>query len=142
METPSVSEAALLIRAGELSAEDLTRQCLDVVDTENTSLNAFIFIDEEHAITSAREVDRTVLDGRADELGPLAGVPFGVKDLEDCAGMPTTRGSRWFADGPVKSVDSIHVGRCGLADGNRASVAQTTDMYRIHRLHWSVGEPP
>jgi len=111
METPSVSEAALLIRAGELSAEDLTRQCLDAVDTENTSLNAFIFIDEEHAITSAREVDRTVLDGRADDLGPLAGVPFGVKDLEDCAGMPTTRGSRWFADGPVKSVDSIHVGR-------------------------------
>ena len=115
METPSVSEAALLIRAGELSAEELTRQCLDVVDTENTSLNAFIFIDEEHAITSAREVDRTVLDGRADELGPLAGVPFGVKDLEDCAGMPTTRGSRWFADGPAKTVDSIHVARLRAA---------------------------
>jgi aspartyl-tRNA(Asn)/glutamyl-tRNA(Gln) amidotransferase subunit A len=38
-------------------------------------------------------------------------VPFGVKDLEDCAGMPTTRGSRWFANGASKTSDSIHVGR-------------------------------
>ncbi len=52
-----------------------------------------------------------VRDGRAEDLGALAGVPFGVKDLEDCAGMPTTRGSRWFANGPVKSADSMHVGR-------------------------------
>jgi aspartyl-tRNA(Asn)/glutamyl-tRNA(Gln) amidotransferase subunit A len=85
------------------------------VTKENASLNAFVFLDETHALTSANEVDRVVLDGRADELGPLAGVPFGVKDLEDCAGMPTTRGSRWFADGPAKSTDSIHVGRLRMA---------------------------
>ena len=44
-------------------------------------------------------------------LGPLAGVPFGVKDLEDCAGMPTTRGSRWYADAPPADRDDIHVAR-------------------------------
>ncbi len=44
-------------------------------------------------------------------LGPLAGVPFGVKDLEDCAGMPTTRGSRWYADAPPATRDDIHVER-------------------------------
>ena len=38
-------------------------------------------------------------------------MPFGVKDLEDCAGMPTTQGSRWYAKDPPKSSDSIHVGR-------------------------------
>src|SRR5271170_4994121 len=111
MEMPSVRDAARLIRSGELSAEELTRQCLDAIEEENDSLNAFVFIDEEHAIATANAVDRTVIDGRAEELGPLAGVPFGVKDLEDCAGMPTTRGSHWFADGPAKSTDSIHVGR-------------------------------
>jgi aspartyl-tRNA(Asn)/glutamyl-tRNA(Gln) amidotransferase subunit A len=42
-------------------------------------------------------------------------VPFGVKDLDDCAGMPTTRGSRWFADTPSKTVDSIHVARLRAA---------------------------
>ena len=115
MEMPSVNDAARLIRAGELSSEELTRQCLQAVTKENASLNAFVFLDETHALTSANEVDRVVLDGRADELGPLAGVPFGVKDLEDCAGMPTTRGSRWFADGPAKSTDSIHVGRLRMA---------------------------
>ena len=111
MEMPSVNEAATLIHEGELSAQELTQTCLDAVEHENASLNAFVFVDEEHALASARAVDRIVLDGRADDLGPLAGVPFGVKDLDDCAGMPTTRGSRWFADGPVMTSDSIHVGR-------------------------------
>ena len=111
MEMPSVSDAAALVRVGDLSAEELTRMCLENIEAENPALNAFVFVDEEHAITSAKEVDRAIREGRANELGPLAGVPFGVKDLEDCAGMPTTRGSRWFADGPSKSSDSIHVGR-------------------------------
>jgi aspartyl-tRNA(Asn)/glutamyl-tRNA(Gln) amidotransferase subunit A len=111
MEMPTVSDAAALIRTGALSSEELTRACLGAIEQENGSLNAFVFVDEEHALASAKEVDQFVLDGHADELGPLAGVPFGVKDLEDCAGMPTTRGSRWFADGPFKTSDSIHVGR-------------------------------
>jgi aspartyl-tRNA(Asn)/glutamyl-tRNA(Gln) amidotransferase subunit A len=48
-------------------------------------------------------------------LGPLAGVPFAVKDLEDCAGMPTTRGSRWYASGPPAARDDIHVSRLRTA---------------------------
>ena len=50
---------------------------------------------------------------RADP-GPFAGVPFGVKDLEDCAGMPTTHGSLLFA-GRARSADSIHVARLRAA---------------------------
>src|SRR5690242_12185095 len=69
----------------------------------------------DSARAAAAEVDAKVAAGRLDELGPLAGVPFGVKDLEDCAGMPTTQGSRWFADDPVKTTDSIHVGRLRAA---------------------------
>jgi aspartyl-tRNA(Asn)/glutamyl-tRNA(Gln) amidotransferase subunit A len=111
MEMPSVSDAARLIRDGELSAQVLTQQCLDAVENDNASLNAFVYVDAEHAMATAKEVDRIVSAGRASELGPLAGVPFGVKDLEDCAGMPTTRGSRWFANTPLKQADSIHVGR-------------------------------
>jgi aspartyl-tRNA(Asn)/glutamyl-tRNA(Gln) amidotransferase subunit A len=111
MEMPSVSDAAALIRVGDLSAEELTRSCLGTIENENAALNAFVYIDEENALASAKEIDRRIREGRVDELGPLAGVPFGVKDLEDCAGMPTTRGSRWYADGPIKTSDSIHVGR-------------------------------
>jgi aspartyl-tRNA(Asn)/glutamyl-tRNA(Gln) amidotransferase subunit A len=111
MEMPTVNDAAALIRAGALSAEELTLACLAAIDRYNEELNAFVYLDTESAITMARAVDSVIQSGRASELGPLAGVPFGVKDLEDCAGMPTTTGSRWYGQDPPKSTDSIHVGR-------------------------------
>ena len=74
-----------------------------------------MYVDAEGALAAARSVDAAVRDGHADELGPLGGVPFGVKDLEDCAGMPTTHGSNWFANDPPKTTDSIHVGRLRAA---------------------------
>ena len=89
--------------------------CLGAIERNNRDTNAFVYLDGERALASAREVDAAVRRKRIDELGPLAGVPFGVKDLEDCAGMPTTKGSRWFAGGPPKTTDSIHVGRLRAA---------------------------
>jgi aspartyl-tRNA(Asn)/glutamyl-tRNA(Gln) amidotransferase subunit A len=115
MEMPTVADAARLIRAGQLSAEELTVSCLEAIERGNAVTNAFVYVDSESAVAAARAVDSAVHDRRLDELGPLAGVPFGVKDLEDCAGMPTTRGSRWFAGGPSKTTDSIHVGRLRAA---------------------------
>jgi Asp-tRNA(Asn)/Glu-tRNA(Gln) amidotransferase A subunit family amidase len=114
MVMPTVADAAHRIRNGLESAESLTRRCLDSV-AANADLNALVHLDAEQALVAARAVDATVRAGRGDELGPLAGVPFGVKDLEDCAGMPTTRGSRWFANGPAKTVDAIHVARLRAA---------------------------
>lgn len=112
---PTVAAAAQLIRAGQLSAEELTVSCLNAIERDNPEVNAFVYIDAEHALTAARAVDVAVHDRRLDDLGSLAGVPFGVKDLEDCAGMPTTRGSQWFAGGPPKTADSIHVARLRAA---------------------------
>jgi Asp-tRNA(Asn)/Glu-tRNA(Gln) amidotransferase A subunit family amidase len=115
MEMPTVVDAARLVREGDLSAEELTRRCLDAVAEADGELNAFVHLDADLALGQARAVDAAVQSGRSDELGPLAGVPFGVKDLDDCAGMPTTKGCRWFADGPPKRVDAIHVGRLRAA---------------------------
>jgi aspartyl-tRNA(Asn)/glutamyl-tRNA(Gln) amidotransferase subunit A len=115
MDMPTVTEAARSIRSGQESAARLTRRCLDSVAAGNNDLNAFVHMDEERALASASAVDDMVRAGRSDELGPLAGVPFGVKDLDDCAGMPTTRGSRWFANGAPKTADSIHVARLRAA---------------------------
>ena len=114
MDMPTVTDAARRIRSGQASAVRLAQRCLDTV-AARADLNAFVHVDAEGALAAAAAVDATVLAGRGDELGPLAGVPFGVKDLEDCAGMPTTRGSRWFANTHSKSVDSIHVGRLRAA---------------------------
>jgi aspartyl-tRNA(Asn)/glutamyl-tRNA(Gln) amidotransferase subunit A len=115
MELPSVLDAAREIRAGRRSARELTEECLSAVLDANTQLNAFVHLETEAARAAADDVDADVRSGRVGELGPLAGVPFGVKDLEDCAGMPTTRGSRWFAGGPTASKDSIQVARLRAA---------------------------
>ncbi len=112
---PTVVEAAASIRAGDLGAVELTRACLDAIDRRNEALNAFVHLDAHLALAEARTVDDAVARGRIDELGPLAGVPFGVKDLEDCAGMPTTKGSRWYAGRGPAPTDGIHVARLRAA---------------------------
>jgi aspartyl-tRNA(Asn)/glutamyl-tRNA(Gln) amidotransferase subunit A len=67
------------------------------------------------ARAAAEAVDDAV--ARGDDPGPFAGVPFGVKDLDDCAGMPTSHGSLVYkGKGPVEQ-DSIHVARLRAAGG-------------------------
>jgi aspartyl-tRNA(Asn)/glutamyl-tRNA(Gln) amidotransferase subunit A len=115
MEMPSVVDAARMVRSGEVAATELVRESLDAIERHNAALNAFVFVDAKGALAEAALVDGAVREHRLGDLGPLAGVPFGVKDLDDCAGMPTSRGSRWFANGPAKSADAIHVGRLRTA---------------------------
>jgi aspartyl-tRNA(Asn)/glutamyl-tRNA(Gln) amidotransferase subunit A len=152
MEMPTVTDAAQRIRAGQLSAEDLMVACLDAIERENPELNAFVHVAAEPALGTARAVDAAVQEGRLAELGPLAGVPFGVKDLEDCAGMPTTRGSRWFADGPAKTTDSIHVGRLRAAGAIAVGKTATPEfgawaytaspLLGVTRNPWDLGRTP
>ena len=106
---PSAAEAAELVRRGEVSARELVTACLDGIEREQARLNAFVHVDAEGALAAADRVDAARRAG--DELGPLAGVPFGVKDLEDAAGMPTRRGSRWYADAGPAARDDVHVAR-------------------------------
>ena len=109
MALPGARDAARLVRDGEVSARELVQQSLDLVERHQGELNAFVYVDAAGALSAAGAVDRARAAGQP--LGPLAGVPFGVKDLEDCIGMPTTRGSRWYADAPPATRDDIHVER-------------------------------
>src|SRR3954451_19546261 len=112
-EMPSMGEAAEAIRLGRYSASDLLERCIAEIDAHDAELVAFVHLDLDGAREAARAIDVALAAG--EEVGPLAGVPFGVKDLEDCAGMPTTHGSKLFVDrGPVAR-DSIHVGRLRAA---------------------------
>ena len=104
---------ARLVRDGEVSARELVQQSLDLVERHQAELNAFVHVDDGGALAAADAVDQARSAGEA--LGPLAGVPFGVKDLEDCLGMPTTRGSRWYADAGPATRDDIHVERLRAA---------------------------
>src|SRR5436305_11625811 len=105
----TVIETAEAVRRGELKAVEHLDECLTAIDDGNGALNAFVHLDPDRAREAADAVDQAVAAGR--DPGPLAGVPFGVKDLEDCAGMPTSQGSLLYKGrGPVAK-DSVHVGR-------------------------------
>ena len=108
-EMPTMVDAAAAIASGETTAVALLERCADQIDAHNDELNAFVHLDLDAAREAAAAVDAAV--ARGEQVGPLAGVPFGVKDLEDCAGMPTSQGSLLFLGGPPVEQDSIHVAR-------------------------------
>jgi aspartyl-tRNA(Asn)/glutamyl-tRNA(Gln) amidotransferase subunit A len=102
-------EIAESVRRGERKANDVLDATLEAIAERNHELGAFVHVDEGVARAAADAVDGAV--ARGDDPGPLAGVPIGVKDLEDCAGMPTTYGSLAFLGRGSVAADSIHVAR-------------------------------
>jgi Asp-tRNA(Asn)/Glu-tRNA(Gln) amidotransferase A subunit family amidase len=87
----SASEAAGRIREGVLSSQELVRACLDTIHALEPKVQAWTFLDEEHALAQARRADEKKANG--DPIGPLHGVPVGVKDIFDTADMPTENGT-------------------------------------------------
>ncbi|GIU84816.1 MAG: amidase [Acidimicrobiales bacterium] len=118
----SAGEAADLVRRGELSAVELLDDCARRIETFGERLNAFSYLDWDSARRAAEEVDRRVASG--EDPGPFAGVPLGVKDLEDCEGMPTRFGSLLYAQAPPAPSDSVHLRR--LRAAGAVPVGKTT----------------
>jgi aspartyl-tRNA(Asn)/glutamyl-tRNA(Gln) amidotransferase subunit A len=108
-EMPSAADAATAIRNGTYTSSELVERCVAELAAHNDELNAFVHMDFDAARRRAAEIDEVV--ARGDDPGPFGGVPIGVKDLEDCAGMPTSHGSLLFKGGAPASTDSIHLGR-------------------------------
>jgi Asp-tRNA(Asn)/Glu-tRNA(Gln) amidotransferase A subunit family amidase len=91
----SASEAARLIRDGMISSEQLVEAYLARIRQVDPQVQAWTFLDEDYALTQARALDELRLSGRA--IGPLHGVPVGLKDIFDTADMPTECGSVLYA---------------------------------------------
>src|SRR4051812_37773050 len=83
----SASEIAEAVNAGKVTCESVTRACLDRIATREQEVHAWAYCDADQAIAAAQELDRRGVKG------PLAGVPFGVKDIIDSADMPTEWGT-------------------------------------------------
>jgi AtzE family amidohydrolase len=105
----SAVETARRVRARELSAEAVTRAALDRIRLRNPTLNCFTTVLGDRALEDARCIDRQLQAGV--DPGPLAGVPFGVKDLFDVTGVVTLAGSRILADGAPATADAALVRR-------------------------------
>jgi len=109
----SLSEIADSVRRKEVSAREVTAMALARVEALNPVVNAFVAVDGERALEQAAAIDHIVESGG--NPGPLAGVPIGVKDLEDAAGYRTTHGSPLWADDPPAEHDSVLVARLRAA---------------------------
>ena len=92
----SIADASELVRAGKASPVELTRACLARIERLNPSLNAFITVTGEQALSDAKAAETEIARGR--RRGPLHGIPIGLKDLFDTAGVRTTAGSAVFAN--------------------------------------------
>ena len=93
-------------RARELSAEEVTTECLRRIDQDGGRLNAFILVLRDEALRQARDADRELAQGT--DRGPLHGVPISIKDLFDLRGTPTTAASR-VREGHIALSDSTSV---------------------------------
>jgi aspartyl-tRNA(Asn)/glutamyl-tRNA(Gln) amidotransferase subunit A len=109
----SAIEVAEAVRSKQISATEALDESLAHIAKFNEPLNAFVVIDEGAARASARAVDDAIAAGR--DVGPFAGVPIGVKDLEDAQGLVTSHGSLLFKDTAPQAHDSIHMARLRAA---------------------------
>ncbi|MEO8448455.1 MAG: amidase [Gemmatimonadota bacterium] len=101
------------MRTGAVSAVAVLERYIDRIQSANPDINAFTHLNLESARAVARSIDELV--GHGADPGPLAGVPLGVKDTEDCIGMPTWHGSTLYRDRPVARADSALVARARAA---------------------------
>jgi aspartyl-tRNA(Asn)/glutamyl-tRNA(Gln) amidotransferase subunit A len=92
----SIRDVAALVRARQVSPVELTRIVLERIDRQSGRLNAYITVTADWAMELARQAEREIGAGRY--RGPLHGIPLGLKDLFETAGVRTTAGSRILAD--------------------------------------------
>jgi Asp-tRNA(Asn)/Glu-tRNA(Gln) amidotransferase A subunit family amidase len=119
------TELRRLIGARQLSPVELMDACIARIDRYNPAVNAIAATDFERARRQAREAEAAVT--RGDTLGPLHGLPLGVKDLQDTAGLLTTYGNVGFRS-HVPAADNTLVARLRAAGAIVTAKTNVPDM--------------
>lgn len=92
----SIAQAAGLIAQRKLSPVELTQAYLARIEALGDQLDAFVTLTSEHALTRAKRAEAQIM--RGDLRGPLHGIPFGLKDVYETAGIRTTAHSKILID--------------------------------------------
>jgi aspartyl-tRNA(Asn)/glutamyl-tRNA(Gln) amidotransferase subunit A len=116
-------EIATQVRSGKVTAASVVEDCLTGLAQREAPINAVTRVLAERARREAAQVDAMIAAGK--DPGPLAGVPYGVKDLFDVAGLPTTAGSAIYAEAPPAGADAEAIVRLRQAG---AVLAATLNM--------------
>ncbi len=110
----TIRELSRKICAREISPVEITHECLARIERLNPKLNAFITVNAESALDQARVAEREIF--RGNYRGPLHGIPIGLKDLIDTAGVRTTAASAQFEHRiPTEDAEVVRRLRCGGA---------------------------
>jgi 1-carboxybiuret hydrolase len=109
----SATTIAAMVATGKATAATVIEQALARIAQRNPVLNAFTAITAERARSRAAAIDTARAAGKP--IGPLAGVPFAVKNLIDVAGLPTLAGSKINREHPAATTDATLVSRLEAA---------------------------
>ena len=135
-------DLASLIAAGQVSSTEVVRTHLDRIDDINATLNAIVAVLADDALEAAGNIDAAL--ARGDDVGPLGGVPFTIKENIDVAGQATTHGLGALKDA-IAAVDAPIVERMKGAGGIPLGRTNLPDMgLRIHtdsELHGLTHNP-
>jgi len=113
------------IRARALSPVSVVTSCLERIEQLNPTLNCFITVLADEALAQARQAEAEIAEGRW--RGPLHGIPVGIKDFYDTAGIRTTAGSKQFEQ-RVPTQDAVAVARLKQAG---AVIVGKTNMHEL-----------
>jgi Asp-tRNA(Asn)/Glu-tRNA(Gln) amidotransferase A subunit family amidase len=125
----SLTEAAADVREGRITSAELVADCLKRVDEVEAKVQAWAFLDGDHAMRQADAADLHRKHGKA--LGPLHGVPIGIKDIFDTGDMPTELGSPVWA-GRTPRRDAAVVARLRAAGAVIMGKTVTTEYAYFH----------
>ena len=109
----TVEGLAAMVRDRTVTAVAVTEHALERIDALNPTLNAFVAVNAEGALAQAAALDEQLDAGM--EIGSLAGIPIGVKDLADAAGFVTTKGAMYRRNAEPATVDATEVARLRAA---------------------------
>ncbi|HVL59085.1 MAG TPA: amidase [Burkholderiaceae bacterium] len=125
----AATELARMLREGAVDAEQVVAACLDRIDAVDASVQAWAHLDREHALAQARDADLRRMRGEA--LGPLHGVPVGVKDIIDTGDMPTEDGTPLHAH-RMPARDAAVVAQLRAAGAVILGKTVTTELAYFH----------
>ncbi|MGY4504324.1 Asp-tRNA(Asn)/Glu-tRNA(Gln) amidotransferase A subunit family amidase [Bradyrhizobium sp. GM24.11] len=125
----TLAETIAALRDGAVTAQDVVNSCLARIEALDSAIEAWAFLDPEHARNQARALDEARANGRP--LGPLHGIPVGVKDIFDTEDMPTEDGTVLHA-GRRPHQDCTAVARLRQAGAVIMGKTVTTELAVFH----------
>ena len=146
----SIRQLAALVREKRISPLELMDHTLARVEALNPRLNALVQLDAEAA--RAEAAAQTARLAAGEDLGPLGGVPAGIKDLENASGFITTQGSPLHAHDAPADFDDVHIERLKAAGAIVVGKTNTpefgmvpytdNEVFGVTRNPWNLERTP